>query len=159
MPDENPWRAKLRDTILDNSSITDGLTDDEAQPLIEWGLVMADRVTQGLPRTPDPAAEARLDDLRADLPRLMKRISWIRQYREKKGPEWTLKTLGQLNEMNQHLHGDAAPQLDSVTQSRIAHKQDDLTGFALLQDLMQRLTPPADDPTHTQPQQRTDNHG
>ncbi len=149
MPTDNPWTAKLHDTILDNSSITDGLTDDQAQPLIDWGLDMAVIVTQNFPSTPDPALEDRFDELRADLPRLMKRISWICLYREKKGPEWTLKTLGQLNEMNQNLHGAHAPQIPPQEQEQLAHQQIGLDGLALIRHLMQRLTPPSDDLTGT----------
>ena len=42
------YAARLRDAILDNSALRNGLNDDEAQPLIDRGLSMADRVTVGV---------------------------------------------------------------------------------------------------------------
>ena len=107
----NPWAEQLRDAILSNSAIRNGIQDDEAQQLIDWGLQLAQEVTAGLTSMPDNIASVRFQALSEALPKLLTRVTWVAVHREKKGPDWTMRTLNQLNELNQTLHGVDAPQL------------------------------------------------
>jgi len=137
---ENEWAARLRDAILDNSALRDGLLDEEAQPLIDWGLALAAVVTAPLPTLPDP--EMRYEELYDALPKLMTRITWVTIYRQNKGADWTTRTLQQLNELNIVLHGETAPQIPALQMSAYAEASDGLSNGALVQALMQHLSLP-----------------
>ena len=137
----NPWAEKLRDAILSNSAIREGIHDDAAQPLIDWGLQLAEAVTAGLTAMPDNIATMRYEALYEALPKLLTRITWVVVYREKKGADWTARTLNQLNELNQALHGADAPQLDEARITQLANRQDGLEPGALISALIATLSP------------------
>ena len=137
----NEWGKRLQDAILDNSKIRDGLHDDEAQPLIDWGLDIAKQVTLPLADMPTDEAEIRYEELYGALPRLMTRLTWVAVYREKKGDDWTIKTIHQLNEMNQILHGTDAPQISEGAMKGYANQLDGLSKGDLVKALMETLTP------------------
>lgn len=140
----NVWTERLRDAILDNSAWRRGLEDDEAQPLLDWGLAKANEVTTPLTTMPPEDAEARYDELYGALPKQMTRITWAATYREKKGEGWTRKTLNQLNELNQTLYGQAAPQIDQAWIDAYATHQDGgLLLVEILNALMTKLSSPS----------------
>lgn len=116
----NTWTERLRDTLLDNSALRDGLTDDEAQPLIDWGLAQAERVTAGLDGMMPEIAEAHYETLSSALPKLLTRITWLAVHRERKGPQWTQQTIDQINRFSQDLYGQDAPQLPPDSLSTLA---------------------------------------
>jgi hypothetical protein len=148
-PLPNKWAARLRDAILDNSALRDGLTDEEAQPLIDWGLAVAVRVTADLSsRTPNEA-DVRYEELYEALPKLLTRITWVTLFREKKGAEWTVKTLNQLNELNRTLYGESAPQFSDLQISTYANRYDGLERGALVKALMSILSPNTDELSQT----------
>ncbi len=138
----NAWGEQLRDAILENSAIRDGLTDDEAQPLIDWGLARAVEVTQGLDLMDEMDAEARYEELYNALPKLLTRITWVALYRADKGADWTTRTLEQLNEFNRTLLGDYAPQISPTAINAYAALTDGMEAGALVVELMRRLSPP-----------------
>lgn len=138
---DNPFTASLRDAILDNSSVRDGLTDDEAEPLIEWGLAQAEIVTRSLPDQSADEAEMRYEELYGALPMLMTRITWAATFRAQKGADWTLNALKQLNEMSQTLHGENAPQIAEHLLTAYAQGADGLDQGAFVLALMEHLTP------------------
>jgi hypothetical protein len=109
----------LRDAILDNSALRDGLTDDEAQPLIDWGLALADEVG------------AKVDQL----------ITWAATYRTNKGEAWTRTTLEQLNQLNRTLRGEDAAQISQNAISGYAQGADGLDNGAFVLELMKQLSP------------------
>ena len=137
----NPWAAKLRDIILSNSALRSGIQDDAAQPLIDWGLQLANEVTQSLASMPEDAASARFEALSEALPKLLTRVTWVVVYREKKGADWTARTLHQLNELNQTLHGADAPQFSEMVIMQLAEGQDALEPTALISNLIENLSP------------------
>ena len=138
----NPWAEQLRDIILSNSALREGIQDDAAQPLIDWGLALAEQVTKNLPSMPDTVASERYEALSGALPRLLTRITWVVVHREKKGPDWTTRTLNQLNELNHMLHGADAPQLSPSRIAELANRQDELEPAALINNLIEALSPP-----------------
>jgi hypothetical protein len=138
----NHWGQSLQDAILDNSALRDGLTDDEAQPLIDWGLDLAATLTQGLDRLPDVEAEARYEQLYAHLPKLMTRFTWLALHRAAKGQDWATRTLEQMNDYSRELYGPAAPQLNALALGRYASGADALERGALILALMADFSPP-----------------
>lgn len=108
---ENIWGQKLRDAILSNSAIRDGLTDEEAQPLIDWGLGLADVIGKKMASLPDP--EAAYETYLAALPRLMTRVNWLTTFSQKKGVDWTKKTIAQVHELTRTLFEEQARPLDA----------------------------------------------
>jgi hypothetical protein len=138
----NPWAEQLRDAILSNSALREGIQDDEAQPLIDWALQLAEEVTAGLPSMPDSVTEQRFEALSEALPKLITRITWAVVYRQKKGPDWTTRTLTQLNELNMTLRGANAPQISEARMAELANLQDELEPGALILNLIETLSPP-----------------
>jgi hypothetical protein len=137
----NSWAEQLRDIILSNSAIRNGIHDDAAQPLIDWGLALAEQVTESLTSMPDNVASVRFEALSGALPKLLTRITWVVVYRQKKGADWTTRTLNQLNELNQTLHGADAPQLGDLTIAELAGAQDEMEPAALINSLIESLSP------------------
>lgn len=138
---DNPFNARLKDAILDNSSLRDGLTDDEAEPLIEWGLAQAESLTRNLPDQSSDEAEIRYEELYSTLPKLMTRITWAATFRAQKGADWTLNALKQLNELSQTLHGENAPQIPEHLLTAYAQGADGLDQGAFVLALMEHFTP------------------
>jgi hypothetical protein len=134
----NTWADKLRDKLLDNSALRDGLTDDEAQPLLDWGLALAEKVTMGMETRPEPQAEARYEALSSALPKLITRINWVTIHAAQKGADWTAQTMQQMNELNRILHGEAAPQLPQQALEAISNSPNHAN---TLQFLMHQLSP------------------
>jgi hypothetical protein len=140
MLDSNEWGKRLQDAILENAAIRDGLHDDEAQPLIDWGLALAVQVTNGLEKLPKAEAEIRYEELYGALPKLLTRITWFTLHRVNKGPEWANRTLEQLNELSRTLHGENAPQIPALLMSAYANSADGMATPAMVNTLMQHLT-------------------
>lgn len=137
---ENIWGQKLRDAILSNSAVRDGLTDEEAQPLIDWGLGLADIIGKKMASLPDP--EAAYETYLAALPKLMTRINWLTTFSQKKGAEWTKKTIAQVQELSQTLFEEQAPPLDAENMLRyliLGAEEIDRKSRVML--LIQKLTP------------------
>jgi hypothetical protein len=83
----------------------------------------------------------RFEALSGALPKLLTRITWVVVYRQKKGADWTTRTLNQLNELNQTLHGADAPQLGDLTIAELAGAQDEMEPAALINSLIESLSP------------------
>lgn len=146
---------RLRDAILENSALRDGLTDDQAQPLIDWGLALADEVGAKIDQMPADDLETNYETYASALLKLMTRITWVATYRSSKGEAWTQDTLAKLNELNRTLRGESAPQISETTMHGYAQQIDGLDQGALVRELMQQLSPtvqllppPQEDSTH-----------
>lgn len=137
----NPWAARLRDALLDNSALRDGLADDEAQPLIDWGLQLADRLAAEMKSLPSDQHEARYEQFYEMLPKLLTRITWVTLHRAKKGADWTANMLRQINDLNRILHGADAPQLSAESIAAYAERGDQLSNGELVKELIAHLTP------------------
>ena len=131
----------LRDAILENSALRDGLTDDEAQPLIDWGLALADEVGAKVDQLPAEDLETNYEEHAAALLKLLTRITWAATYRTNKGEAWTRTTLEQLNQLNRTLRGEAAPQISENAISGYAQGADGLDNGAFVRELMKQLSP------------------
>lgn len=146
MTEPNTWGRKLQDAILDNAALRDGLTDTEAQPLVDWGLQRAVVVTAPLDDHPLP--DERYEELYSALPKLMTRISWLAIYREKKGEAWSVKTINQINELNTTLYGADAPTINPISAGQLATMSDGFNKSELILDLIYKLTPNDENEEH-----------
>lgn len=151
MLDSNAWGKKLQDALLDNAALRDGLKDDEAQPLLDWGLALAVKVTHGLEALPSQTADLRYEELYEALPKLLTRITWLTLHRAKKGPEWSTRTLDQLNELSRTLHGEGAPQIPALLMTAYANAADGLATPDLIKTLMGHLSPSQPAPSEASP--------
>lgn len=142
---ENKWSTKLRDAILSNSAIRDGLHDDEAQPLIDWGMALSDMIGTKLSQMPESEVEVVYDTYQTALSKLMTRLNWLTIFSKKKGEDWTRKTIGQINELTQTLFGEQAPQLspDEILQALLVDTETE--NKVRIAQLMRKVTPPNKD--------------
>lgn len=137
------WTAHIQDVIASDSSIREGLQDDDAIPLMEWGRTQAQQlaarmVTQA-PTIDEEAAGAEAHAL----VKLMTTISRAVVHRHAQGDDWLVKVFNRLNKTSQRVYGDNAPVMsDEAIAAWIAtHK--DRTNGDLLRDLLARFSPPA----------------
>lgn len=147
MLSNNVWATRLKDAILDNSAIREKLVDVEAEILINWGMHMAEVVTNDMPLRDPDNAELRYEELYDALPKLMTRVAWVAAFRAEKDSDWTLKTLAKINELNLILHGMDAPQLSEIDMLAYATQADGLSRGDFIQELLQKLSqqePPQD---------------
>lgn len=91
------YDKKLQDAILDNSALTDDLTDMEAVPLIEWAMTLA-----GIVSTSIDSDEA-FEEKNRNLGRLIKTTARYIARRHQKTPEELLDYLTKINEYRQTL--------------------------------------------------------
>lgn len=137
-----PWVTKILETIADSSPIREGLKDDEAQPLIDWGTKCADHLGQRLAAPGTPAPE-QVESTAYNLTRLMTRINWMATYRHKKDAVWLTRTFQMINQLSRELFGDDAPVMtaEQITAWLADHAR--LTNAEVVQNLIARFSPPA----------------
>ena len=111
---QNDYVNNLRDALLDNAALRDGLTDTEAQPLIDWALRQANYV--GATIENDEDAEFK----QTNLNRLVLHITRFTTRRlDDKDSEWVEKQLERLDEFSQNLGGN--PLAETVRQQLMNH--------------------------------------
>jgi hypothetical protein len=146
------WAATLKDAILSNEGLRDGLNDPEAQMLLDWGLIHAERVGGQLDLLSPDEAELALEDRQGLLLKFLTRVVWIAVKRTEAGPEWTLQTLQKINTLYVELYGEGVPQLEAAQMTAYSQMQDGLGPGELLKTLMQQLSIPGAN-NHEQTQQ------
>ncbi|HML23598.1 MAG TPA: hypothetical protein PKD09_18215 [Aggregatilinea sp.] len=140
--DSNPWVQQITDVIAESEKVREGLHDDEAMPLIDWGTAQAKTLGARLaaPDTPPPSAEQAAETGYA-LARLMTRINWVVTYRAKKDADWLTRTFHKINDLSRELHGPYAPTFSDDEIAAWIAAQPSQSNGELLQGLMTRLTP------------------
>jgi hypothetical protein len=146
------WASKIQQTLAE-TNVREGLHDDDAIPLVDWGTSQAQHIASRM-AAPDntPPNDEQLSNLGYSLARLLTRITWVVTYRDKKDPTWLTRTFQMINQLNRELHGEDAPVLsDEEIAAWIAGHQGKSNG-ELVQQLIARLTPaPADTPPPAPP--------
>jgi len=120
----------------------EGLRDDEALPLVNWGAEQAAAIAQRLAQADAPPPDAEQIDMAAyTLGRLMTRITWLVTYRTKKDAAWLTRTFAKVNALSQELFGPEAPMLSDEEIAAWIADQPNRTNGELVNDLIARLTP------------------
>lgn len=146
----NPWTKRITDVIAESEKVREGLHDDEALPLVDWGAAQAQALGARLaaPETPSPGPEQAAETGYA-LVRLMTRITWVVTYRHKKDAAWLTRTFHKINDLSRELHGPDAPALSDEEIAAWIVEHPTHTNGELVQGLIARLTPGAPTaPTH-----------
>jgi len=104
------WTKQIQDAIAENSALREGLQDDEALPLIDWGAQQAEQLgaRMSAPDAPEPDEE-QVANTAYSLVRLMTRVTWLAVYRHKKDATWLTRTFQTINQLSRELYGPQAP--------------------------------------------------
>jgi len=138
------WVKQIEDTIGDSSKVREGLQDNEAIPLIDWGAAQAQRIVQRITAAGQPTpTEDQVGELAYSLVRLMTRITWVVVYRNKKDAAWLTRTFHTINELSQELFGPNAPLLTEQEIADWIAEHSKHTDGELIQNLLARLSPSA----------------
>ncbi|NLX11195.1 MAG: hypothetical protein GXY36_16225 [Chloroflexi bacterium] len=138
----NPWVKQIEDAIASNSALREGLHDNEAMPLIDWGAERAQQIGQRMAAQATVAPDSEeVAETAYTLGRLMTRITWVVVYRNKKDAAWLTRTFNTINQLSQELYGpDAATLSEAEIADWIAtHSQ--FSNGELVKQLIERLTP------------------
>ncbi|NJL92914.1 MAG: hypothetical protein HC915_03925 [Anaerolineae bacterium] len=141
---DNDFGTKLSEAVLSSSALRENLTDDEAQPLVDWGVAQAEQVGAQMGDLLPMQQAMALEEKQTALLKLLTRITWVAVHSANKGEAWTRKTLAQINEYEQVLYGPAAPQLNAELMDRIALGQAGYNQGELVLTLIQALSPEED---------------
>lgn len=151
--DTSRWTADIEDMIASDSGIREGLHDEDAIPLMEWGRAQAKRVAARLESDMPDADEEAAGNEAGVLIRLMTTISRAAVHRHAQGDEWLAKVFSRLNKTSQRVYGENAPVMsDEEIATWIAGHAARSDGD-VLRDLMARFSPPeAGTPASTAPE-------
>jgi hypothetical protein len=150
--DASGLTKQIQDVLADSDKIREGLHDDEAMPLMDWGIQQAEHIGKRLAASPTPPTDPQqISDIGFSLARLMTRVTWLVVYRKKKDAAWLTRTFQTINEMNRQLHGpDALVFSDEEITAWIAAENPGSNGDQI-KALIDHLTPPAQQPTAPTP--------
>lgn len=136
------WTKQIQDALAGNSGMREGLRDDEALPLVNWGAEQAETIAQRLAEADAPPPDAEQIDMAGyTLGRLLTRITWVVTYRTKKDAAWLTRTFAKINALSQELFGPDAPTLSDEEIAAWIADQPNRTNGELVNDLIARLTP------------------
>lgn len=151
------WTKQIQDALAGNSGMREGLRDDEALPLVNWGAEQAETIAQRLAEADTPAPNAEQIDMAAyTLGRLLTRITWVVTYRDKKDAAWLTRTFAKINALSQELFGPDAPALSDEEIAAWIAEQPNRTNGELVNDLIARLTPERAAPAEVAPDDAPD---
>jgi len=138
------WAKQIQEAIASTSAVREGLHDDEATPLIEWGIAHSEHLGRRMaaPGVPEPTPE-QVDGAAFALVRLMTRITWLVVYRNKKDAAWLTRTFAALNQTSRELYGDDAPAFSDQEIAAWIAEHPKHTNAELIQGLIAHLTPAA----------------
>jgi hypothetical protein len=147
MPPENAgdrWSKHIQDVLATNEKVREGLTDDEALPLMDWGIQYAGVLAARLaaPDSPEPDEE-QVNNVAYSLTRLMTRLNWLVTYRDKKDAAWLTQTFQMVNKLSRELLSDDAPVFSEAEIAAWIADHHNHTNGELIQNLMARLIPSA----------------
>jgi hypothetical protein len=136
------WAKQIQEAIASTSAVREGLHDDEATPLIEWGIAHSEYLGRRM-AAPDatPPTPEQVDGTAFALVRLMTRITWLVVYRNKKDAAWLTRTFAALNQVSRELYGEDAPVLSDEEIAAWIAEQPAHSNAELVQGLIARLTP------------------
>lgn len=145
------WTRQIQDALAGDSGLREGLNDDEARPLVDWGAEQAATLAQRLAQASPPPDAEQVAMAAYTLGRLMTRVNWVVTYRTKKDTAWLTRAFIKINQLSQELFGPDAPTLsDDEIAAWIADQPQHDNG-ALVRGLLARLTPGSAAPAEAPP--------
>lgn len=126
------YAAKLQDAILSRSALFDDLVDEEAKIILDWAMIQAERVAATVQDEED------YDTKRSMLGKLLKGMSRLVAFRERKDAEWYAEKLVQLNAYSLAIGGPTLSEAQQVTLK--SHSQ--MSNIELLRTVINMFTPP-----------------
>lgn len=147
MPVETPnpeeLEARAAESILGDAGLRDELTDDEAKPLIEWGVSQASAMARRV--VAEAALQSDIDTLDeslASLRRLMKRVNRIVGRRAEGDPESLRKDVDRLASLSEKLYGDLVSRPDTAQVEAFLTQQSLLSNEQIVAKLLAMYAPP-----------------
>ncbi len=137
------WTTIIQDVIATDSSIREGLYDDSAIALIEWGRTQAAQLAARLVAENPDLDEETVNTYAGALVRLMTVISRAVVHRHKQGADWLDKVFKRLNKTSERVYGEGAPVMSEDAISAWIAGHADRSDDELLRDLLQRFSPAA----------------
>lgn len=146
------WAKQIQEAIASTSAVREGLHDDEATPLIEWGIAHSEHLGRRMaaPGATAPTPE-QVDSTAFALVRLMTRITWLVVYRNKKDAAWLTRTFAALNQASRELYGEDAPVLSDEEIAAWIAEHPAHSNAELVQGLIARFTPASMNVSPTSP--------
>jgi hypothetical protein len=143
MPPEEVSK-KIQDALATNEKVREGLSTDDALPLMDWGNSYADVLAATLtaPEAPEPDEE-QVNNTAYSLVRLMMRMTWLVTYRDQKDETWLTQTFQMVNKLSQDLLGEKAPVFSDEEIAAWIAGHSTRTNNELIRDFMARLAPSA----------------
>ncbi len=139
LPQQDDLEKKAAESILGDASLRDELTDDEAQPLIDWGLAQVAQIARRASlMASTEAVEAALDDVR----RLMKRVNRVVRHRALGDAEAVRSDLERLGALSARLFGDAVPRAALSQVDTFMAEQGNLSNGQVVKRLLGMFAPP-----------------
>jgi hypothetical protein len=151
--DAQRWAKQIQEAIASTSAVREGLHDDEAIPLIEWGIAHSEHLGRRMaaPGAPAPTPE-QVDTAAFALVRLMTRVTWLVVYRNKKDSAWLTRTFAAINQLSRELYGEDAPVLSDEEIAAWIAEQPAHNNAELVHGLIARLTPASMEGQSTPPE-------
>lgn len=141
------WAAEV---VLASSSLTDGLRDEEARPLIDWGLAQAQAAAEEVVAPgqigaglSDDDAHHRLADRLAPVRRIMKGVTGLASDRHDLSPQELFKELKYLLEFAGGLPQPPAWETPEIPLAELAGLQIGLDNIAFVQAILGLLESPS----------------
>lgn len=145
------WTRQIQDALAGDSGLREGLNDDEARPLVDWGAEQAATLAQRLTQSSPPPDAEQVAMAAYTLGRLMTRVNWVATYRTKKDTAWLTRAFIKINQLSQELFGPDAPTLSDDEIAAWIADQPLRDNGALVRGLLARLTPGGATPAEASP--------
>jgi hypothetical protein len=140
-PNLNDLERQGADSIAGDPSLRDELTDDEAKPLIDWGLAQVTLLAQ------QAAAQASVEMMDAsmrDLHRLMKRVNRLVGARASGDTARVREELDRLARLSGEMYGEETAPVDSARLDAFMDEQESLSNQEVITRLLAMFAPPWD---------------
>ncbi|NDJ76176.1 MAG: hypothetical protein GYB65_07945 [Chloroflexi bacterium] len=135
------WVEKIRDRIGSDATIREGLQDDAALPLMDWGWDRAARLGARLSAEQPDLNDEQVVEAAHELSRLMARVAWLAVYRHQQDAAWMQKTFHTINETNRQLFGPDAPAFSDQEIADWIASHENRSNEELVRALLAHLTP------------------
>ncbi len=140
-PDADDLERQGVESIVGDPGLRDELTDDEARPLIDWGLA---QVTLLARQAAAQASVEMMDASMRDLHRLMKRVNRLVGARAAGDTARVREELDRLARLSGEMYGEETAPVDSTRLDTFMEEQESLSNEEIITRLLALFAPPWD---------------